>query len=408
MKNLLVVFPHLIYPLDSGGAQAIFNGIEAVRHDYRVSIVYFEGRKDHHPKERQELARLLENVEILPYYYTPNRLHKFKALESIVESKVLGGMQEWKDMCWADYHLPMAGYMEFVNQVIQEKSIDLVQLEMMESLPLVLSIPDNVKKVFVHHELRFIRNELKLKAMNTHNSFNQATVEMKRILEIGMLNRYDGVITLSDIDRLKLQEAGVRVPVYSSFAIVKQHRIGGQVIENSSHVLSFVGPEYHTPNSQGLLWFLDYCWPVLKSKQRDYRLRIVGKWSESTRKVWQNCYDGIEFMGFVDDLAATLSGTTMIVPILEGSGIRMKILEAASMGVPVVTTSIGVEGLPLGNGVACMIGDNPDEFVNGIISLEKEECRQRLTAEAYKVVKEQYSMKALSQNRREIYQQMGI
>lgn len=408
MKNLLVVFPHLIYPLDSGGAQAIFNGIQAVKSHYRVFIVYFEGRKDHHPKEREALANLLEGVTILPYFYSANKLHKIKAAEARLESRILGNMREWKDLSWANCQLPMEGYMSFVNQVIREKSIDLVQLEMMESLPLVLSIPDSVKKIFVHHELRFVRNELRLKAMDAPNCFNQATVEMKRILEIGMLNRCDGVITLSETDQMKLQEAGVHVPVYSSFAIVQQHQISSQITEKDSRVLSFVGPEYHTPNFQGLLWFINNCWPVLKSKQPDYRLRIVGKWSESTRKDWQNRYDDLEFTGFVEDLAGTLYGTTMIVPILDGSGIRMKILEAASMKVPIVTTSVGCEGLPLKNGESCVIADTSEDFVDGILSLSDDEYRKTVIQEAYQVINNQYSLEALSRNRLSIYQQLGL
>ena len=406
MKNILIVFPHLIYPLDSGGAQAIFNGIEAVRHHYHVTVVYFEGRKDHHPKERAELAKLLENVEILPYFYSANRLHKIRAFERTAEARLLGNMREWNDLRWSEFQMPMEGYMTFINQVIRDKSIDLVQLEMMESLPLALSIPDNVKKVFVHHELRFVRNEIRLNAMNVPNCYNHATVEMKRILEIGMLNRCDGVITLSDTDKQKLELAGVNVPVYSSFAIVQERNV---VQENIlPHVLSFVGPEYHTPNYNGLTWFLDQCWPLLKSEGADYRLRIVGKWGEKTQKLFTSKYSDIEFMGFVDDLTHALDGTTMIVPIHEGSGIRMKILEAAMMKVPVVTTSVGVEGLPLQSGVSCMIADTSEGFVAGIKALENGNQRLKMVQEAHQVVSDRYSLDALTNNRLSIYQQIGL
>lgn len=406
MKNILVVFPHLIYPLDSGGAQAIFNGIEAIRNHYHVTVVYFEGRKDHHPQEREKLSKLLGNVTILPYFYQANKLHKIKAFERIAETRLLGKMREWKDVNWAEYQMPMGGYMEFVNRVIQERSIDLVQLEMMESLPLALSIPHRIKKVFVHHELRFVRNEIRLEKMSAPNPYNCATVEMKRILEIGMLNRCDGVITLSDTDKMKLEHAGVNVPIYASFAVVQQRNTYDS--EAIPKTLSFVGPEYHAPNYNGLMWFLDNCWPMLQSKSRDYRLRIIGKWSEKTRKLFLERYKGIEFMGFVQDLASVLSGTIMIVPIHEGSGIRMKILEAASMKVPVVTTSVGCEGLPLMDGQSCVMTDIPEHFVNGIISLTNDEFRNRIVQEAHQVISDHYSIKALTTNRMDIYQQMGV
>ena len=406
MKNILIVFPHLIYPLDSGGAQAIFNGIDAIRHHYRVTVVYFEGRKDHHPQERQKLAQLLENVEIIPYFYSANKLHKLKEIERIAESKLLKNEREWKDLCWANFQMPMPGFMEFVNRIIREKSIDLVQLEMMESLPLALSLPNDVKRVFVHHELRFVRNEIRLNTMDSPNIYNRATVEMKRILEIGMLNRCDGVITLSETDKKKLELAGVRTPVYSSFAVVQQRK---SIESNPTpYVLSFVGPEYHTPNYNGLVWFLDNCWPALKKNNQNYKLRIVGKWGKQTQKLFLDKYLDVKFLGFVDDLSTALSGTTMIVPIHEGSGIRMKILEAASMKVPVVTTSVGCEGLPVVDGQSCVLADTPDDFVKGVLSLDNDEFRDHIVQEANRVIRENYSIEALSANRMDIYRRIGI
>ncbi len=98
----------------------------------------------------------------------------------------------------------------------------------------------------------------------------------------------------------------------------------------------------------------------------------------------------------------------MIVPIHEGSGIRMKILEAASMKVPVVTTSVGCEGLPVVDGQSCVLADTPDDFVKGVLSLANDEFRDHIVQEANRVIRENYSIEALSANRMDIYRRIGI
>ena len=114
-------------------------------------------------------------------------------------------------------------------------------------------------------------------------------------------------------------------------------------------------------------------------------------------------YPNISFLGFVDDLRSALQNTIMIVPITIGSGIRMKILEAANLGVPFISTSVGAEGIPLQNGTHCMIADSPSEFTNAILQLKDDKKRTTLIQNAHQLIKKNYSMEALRQNRLDIY-----
>ena len=82
----------------------------------------------------------------------------------------------------------------------------------------------------------------------------------------------------------------------------------------------------------------------------------------------------------------------------------MKILEAAAMSVPFVTTSIGVEGLNFVNGVSCLIADTPEDFAVAINMLsDNEELRKRLAINAHSVYENEYSREALAQKRENIY-----
>ena len=118
-----------------------------------------------------------------------------------------------------------------------------------------------------------------------------------------------------------------------------------------------------------------------------------------------NKYKNIEFLGFVDSLADNIKGTVMIVPITIGSGIRMKILEASSIGVPFVSTTVGSEGIPVVDGENCYIADTPKLFVDKLISLQDERIQSKFVENAHSMILKFYSREALRRNRLEIYKQ---
>ena len=133
---------------------------------------------------------------------------------------------------------------------------------------------------------------------------------------------------------------------------------------------------------------------------------IIGNWSENRIKEYSLKYKDVHFLGFVDDLYAAIKDSTMIVPITIGSGIRMKILEASSKGVPFVSTSVGAEGIPVVNGQDCFIANTPDEFIESILKLQNPDLRHQFAENANMMIRKHYSLEALRKNRLEIYEKL--
>ncbi len=403
-KNILIILPWLPWPLTSGGNQAMFNGIKAIQDECNVFVAYMEGRKDYHKNERGQLQKILQKVNIMPCLYNPLKKIGFGLIDLICEKLAHYLIKDQRSkICRnmvAKYNLKSKEQIEFINQIIDKYNIDIVQCEMLSQLTWGLSLPKKVKKVFVHHELGYVRDELTFKERE-RDSYINSCMNASRMLEISTLNTFDKIITLSPIDTAKLQDAGVTTSISSSFAIVKT----GYSFEQENefrYILSFVGPENHLPNKVGIEWFLQNCWQKLLAK-REYQLHIIGKWSEETITSIQSKYCNVHFLGFVPDLSEVIKNTTMIVPITIGSGIRMKILEAASCGVPIVCTSVGVEGIPFEDDIHAYIADESDEFVDKIIKLENQQNRERLRTNANKIVQTSYSIEALKDNRIRIY-----
>lgn len=406
MKKMLIILPQLPYPLTDGGNQAFYNEICALKDDFDITILYLDYNNNGNV---DKLEAKLGNVSFLAFQYTKKKdLHTYYSRFARKISRLLKLDSKYPDFYFESifnsFQPEDVEYVEFVKEYVLKNQIDIVQFEMIPCLSKVLLLPREVKKIFVHHEIRFVVNEQRLRTKG-FSVYRNTYVELAKIMEIGLLNKCDAVITLSDIDRDKLVEAGVNVPVYSSFAVVntevecKNNFDGGTT-------LSFVGPSSHSPNYVGLTWFLENCWEKLLRQDAAYRLKIIGNWSRDYRDEIIRKYKNVEFAGFVQNLAEALNGTIMIVPITVGSGIRMKILEAASLGIPFVSTSIGAEGLPFENGRDCLKGDTPEEFVDSILKMRDRSQRVECAKNAIVLVKEKFSMEALRRNRLEIYEKI--
>ena len=159
----------------------------------------------------------------------------------------------------------------------------------------------------------------------------------------------------------------------------------------------------HYPNVNGILWFLKKCWIELKRREPEFKLQIIGEWDDQQKRKIQRIYPGIIFHGYVPNLEKYIENTIMITPINIGSGIRMKILEAVSLGIPVVSTSIGAQGLPLKDGEDCFITDNPQIFVKDILKLNNVKIQETIVKHAQAKISKQYSLNSLKETRLNIY-----
>ena len=385
MKNrVLFVIPSLPWPLVSGGLQALFNGIKAMESVADIYILCTLNPQVGKEKAHEELKAQIANIKGIFQYVEKKKEWSKRKLAKRICAKIINS---WfsptpSEVFEAEVSgTGLAGHSEdyycLIKEIIERYDINMVQVEMLTCIDAVIAIPPYVKKLFVHHELGFVRNRL-------------------------LFEQQSQVISLSTIDKDKLLEAGVTSPIFPSFAVVNTSTDIMLSQKNSDKVLSFVGPEFHTPNKIGMEWFLNHVWGHLKQISPDYKLNIIGVWSKQTSSQWTSQYPDIHFLGFVEDLAEALYGSVMIVPIFVGSGIRMKILEAMSIGVPFVTTTVGAEGIPVTDGVDSVIADTPEAYVSGIQKLEDAETRKMMVENGRKLLLSNYSFEKFKTDRIEI------
>lgn len=408
-KNVLIVLPFNPYPLISGGHQAIFNGISILENIANVYLMVNTTESQYKKGSLEELKQALPFATIVPFidpaskhnflWYCNVLLNKISALfpKCNKSNPVKNAKKTILDPIW-DIH---EDKQKLVSYIIKKHKIDLVQVEMLPDLSLIKYIPKTIKTIFVHHELKFIRDYLWLESCE-HTNEDVDFWKFNKSQEIELLNQYDHIITLSKIDTEKLKNEGVTTDIVTSLAVVKEKK-SDDYIQQSRKMLTYIGPELHYPNYEGIMWFLENCWNQLLERDNEYSFNIIGKWTKATADIIEFKYRNVKCVGFVDDLTETLAGTTVVVPLNIGSGIRMKILEAAQYNAPVVTTSVGVEGLPLENGTHVFIADTKDSFIDCIIKLEDNHVRQKFVDATKKVIKSHYSIEQLKETREFLY-----
>jgi glycosyltransferase involved in cell wall biosynthesis len=121
------------------------------------------------------------------------------------------------------------------------------------------------------------------------------------------------------------------------------------------------------PNQDAVDWLTQEVWPLVIEIIPDARLRIVGG---GGRRTFANCGPSVHFVGFVADMSVELSKADFaIVPLRSGSGTRIKILEAWANFIPVVSTTVGAEGLGATSGVDLLLADTAADLADAVFRL---------------------------------------
>jgi GT2 family glycosyltransferase/glycosyltransferase involved in cell wall biosynthesis len=144
----------------------------------------------------------------------------------------------------------------------------------------------------------------------------------------------------------------------------------------------FLGSFRHLPNLEALHWFLGRVMPEILRQEPRARLLIAG--SDPPADYTIPNFDGaVQLLGFVDDVREALARYTVFVcPILTGSGVRVKLLEAFAAGIPVVSTRLGAEGLSEIDGEICALADAPGDFAAHVVELLDDPQRAEALARA--------------------------
>lgn len=165
----------------------------------------------------------------------------------------------------------------------------------------------------------------------------------------------------------------------------------------------FLGSFRHTPNQEALIWFVERVLPMILAEEPGARVMVVG--SEPPPRENFRHGEAVELVGFVEDVREPLARYALFLcPILSGSGVRVKLLEAFAAGIPVVSTRLGAEGLADQDGEVCALADDPADFARHVIRLLRDsEAAMAMAERAREYVVKQRDMRRMTERLVESY-----
>ena len=205
-----------------------------------------------------------------------------------------------------------------------------------------------------------------------------------RAYEGTICRRFDRVMVVSEQDHAALVEAaGADLPVaVIPIAVDTRDLAFAPRSAEARHVVS-VATMYYPPNVDGVRWFATRVFPLVRREAPQTRFYVVGSRPPGQISRLASRDSGVVVTGYVADLEPVFrQSAVVVVPVHSGSGMRVKILEAFARGVPVVSTSVGVEGIDARDGEHLLVADEPAEFARAVIRLLAEPAEAARLARA--------------------------
>lgn len=170
-----------------------------------------------------------------------------------------------------------------------------------------------------------------------------------------------------------------------------------QAIPRDPNLIGCIADWSWQPNRDGLQWFVDHVWPLLRKGNPAIQMEVAGrKMSVAQQSALEKA--GIRYLGFVDSADAFRQQlAAIVIPLLSGGGMKLKTVEAMGSGVPFVSTSIGVEGIAVEHGEHALITDDAKEFTAYTLQLlHDDEMRKALTTKAHALARASYDWQGVT------------
>ncbi len=278
---------------------------------------------------------------------------------------------------------------------------DVILLEWTEIvilLPKIKTIFPKAKIVSMEEDVSFLRFERILEGMSEGSKKESYAKKVHGIkaMELKCLEMSDLVLVNNPKDRKLIVDNGIKedkiktlVPYFDNMNSLEKKKHNNNIV--------FYGAMSREENYLSAIWFIENVMPLL-----DEKLSFVVVGGNPHKRLLECANDRVKIVGFVENVGDYFADCLcMASPLLLGAGIKIKVLEAMSGAVPVLTNEIGIEGIPAENGKDYIFCDKPEEYAAAIAKLSQDETfYEMISANARKFMDTQYNLEA---NSRQIY-----
>ncbi|HYO80167.1 MAG TPA: glycosyltransferase [Bryobacteraceae bacterium] len=351
--GVLFVSPYPICPPVHGGGVFMYQTANVLADLVDLHLIILLDRESERPPHDELAARCASAEFIVRMTGAP---HSFGSIVPHAVREFANRDLEW-----------------LIHRQIYTKNIDVLQLEYMPLGQYSAKFRQMLSILF-EHDVYFQSVGRQLATTTGALKRVQTTIEYLRGMryELNLLPHVDRVQVCSDENAAFLLRflPNLKDRIDSNFrAGIDTSRYSFQVNGRRPGTMLFLGSFRHLPNQEALSWFVREVLPLVLKDVPEATLVVVGS-DPPPRHSLPDLGQAIELRGFVPDAREPLAECAVFVcPILSGSGMRVKLLEAFAAGIPVVSTTVGAEGLASEDGKFCALADDPRVFARRTIAL---------------------------------------
>ncbi|HEY2067186.1 MAG TPA: glycosyltransferase family 4 protein [Gemmatimonadaceae bacterium] len=373
MKRILWVKGGKLLPVDTGGKIRSYNILRHLAQRHHVTLLsYYPGRRD----TEYELALEREFPGAIPVALGDSESRIGQAVHYAVRVPRAAPYSVTK------FTSPRVG--ERVGELLESGRVDVAVCDFLlaslnfptrPTVPTVL-FQHNVESALWRRTATYERNPAK-KAL-----FKMEAWKMHRY-ERAALTRFDHVVAVSDHDKALMHAMAPAAPI--TVVPTGVDVIGftpPAAVRRSNRTVMFLGSMDWPANIDGVEYFCEAVWPLVLAAAPDARFQVVGR--KPPERILRFAGPSVEIAGGVKSVLPHLhAAAVFVVPLRIGGGTRLKIYEAMAAGVPIVSTTVGAEGLDVRDREDILLADNPAQFADAVVKLlQQPDLRRSIAANA--------------------------
>ena len=383
--RILFLTPYYPYP-PIHGISRVYNLIKKLSKNNEIYLLSFDDGFEEEAQKR-EMEKFCKEVKVV------NRTHAvIKNITSINPTPVIEFSSKSME--------------EALNEMIERIEPHIVQIEYTH---MAQYVRNHLPPLFflTEHDISF--EFFKRKAKVERNLMKKIWTlwEFLRMyhFETRIMKKFDGVFAVSEKDGEVLKKFLPEDKVFDCApnGVDTEHFFYCGINGREKFSILFVGYFLHPPNVDAILYFAKEIFPIIKREEKEVKVYVVGAYPPL--EVMSLSEIGFKITGKVPETRDYYQEKMVfIAPIRFGAGVKLKVLEAMSCGIPVVSTSLGAEGIPCEDGKEIMIADKKEEFAEKVLCVLKDEnLWKKLSENGRRLVEEKRSYEAIAKNMEEVY-----
>jgi glycosyltransferase involved in cell wall biosynthesis len=357
VARILYLTQVLPYPLNTGARVRQYYVLRYLSQKHEVTLVSFV-REEDKPEHSAHLKTVCADVQT-----TPMLRSRMRDMQAVVK----GIARQQPIVIARDEIAPMK---QLLTDLLARQQFDVIQADQVSMSQYGLTGHGLCRVLDLHNAMYVVTERL---AENEPNTLKRLVIRREaRALaryEATVCARYDRVTFVTNDDRglIERQIQRFHVPVPSDrfmtipICVDPGEKLPIRSVERPFRITS-LGVMLWPPNAEGAAWFAREVWPAIRARHPELVFTVAGK-NPPDYLTQLNGRDNIEVLGYVSDLDRLLAETAVfVVPLRAGGGMRVKILDTWCWALPMVSTTIGAEGITIRDGENILIADTPQAF----------------------------------------------